>query len=116
MFFSVHYPSLTAGNTETLFLLSTKQTGVQTKRNELQRLLREAIGNTQRAKINLSAECRQAKTQGTLIQEQSTSGSYGTKTIREFRPSGASCMLLKHFTTSSCTAADGRQHTFIGQN
>lgn len=113
MFFSAHYPSLTAGNTETLFLLSTKETGVQTKCNELRRLLREGKGSTQRTKINLSAECRQAKTLGTLIREQRTSGSYGTKPVREFRPSEAGCMLLKHFTTSSCTAADGRQSTHL---
>lgn len=86
---------------------------MQTKCNELQRLLTEAKGSNQRTKINLSAECRQAKTQGTLIQEQRTSGSYGTKTIREFRPFEAGCMLLKHFTTSSCTAADGRQSTHL---
>lgn len=104
-FFNAHYPSLTAVVIQQ-FQSSTKQTGGQTKRRELQT---EVTGSTQRAGRHI---CHMQGARNTthlclgaehfwLLQDQD----------EEFTPAEAAALLWSTFTTNSHRAADGRQHT-----
>lgn len=101
-FFNAHYPSLTAVVIQQ-FQSSTKQTGGQTKRRELQ------TGSTQRAGRHIchmqgarnTTHLRLGAEHFWLLQDQD----------EEFTPAEAAALLWSTFTTNSHRAADGRQHT-----